>query len=407
MSALDVAAEVDVPAGRPPLRARVRVAALVDYFLPGYKAGGAIRTVGHMAAQLADELDFHIVTRDRDFLDEAPYPQAVRGGWGRLDGTPVRYLAPDERTIRQVGRALRQARPDVLYLNSFLSRLFTLAPLVLLRTGRVPRVPVVVAPRGEFAPGALALNRGRKMAYIRAVRTAGLFRGVLWQASSELEAAEIRQWFGRRARVLVAPDLRQPPSPARPPAPKRAGELRAVYLGRIAANKNLLGALEMLAGVRGDVRLTVYGPIDTPAYWQSCQARIAALPASVRVEYGGVLRPEEVPGALAANHLFLFPSLGENFGHAVLEALLAGLPVLTTDRTPWGGLEAAGAGWALPVEAPDRFRAVLQCCADAPAEEHARRSAAARALGEASARDTRVLEANRALFRSAVQDAAR
>jgi glycosyltransferase involved in cell wall biosynthesis len=407
VSALDVAADVGAPAGRPSTRARVRVAALVDYFLPGYKAGGAIRTVGHMAAQLADELDFRVVTRDRDFLDEAPYPHAVRGGWSQQGATPVRYLAPDERTIRQVGRALREARPDVLYLNSFLSRLFTLAPLVLLRTGRLPRVPVIVAPRGEFAPGALALNRGRKRAYIRAVRTAGLFRGVLWQASSELEAAEIRRAFGRGARVQVAPDVRQPPPPARPPAPKRPGELRAVFLGRIAANKNLDGALEMLAGVRGDVRFTIHGPIDTPAYWEACQARIAALPGNVRVEYGGVLRPDEVPGALASNHLFLFPSLGENFGHAALEALLAGLPVLTSDRTPWGGLEAAGAGWALPLEAPERYRAVLQCCADATAEEHARRSAAARAFGEASARDESVLEANRALFHRAVQEAAR
>ena len=404
---MSVAAAYASPAERPSTRARIRVAALVDYYLPGYKAGGAIRTVGHMAAQLADEMDFRVVSRDRDFLDEAPYPAAVRGGWSQLDGTPVRYLAPEERTIRQVGRALREARPDVLYLNSFLSRLFTLAPLVLLRAGRLPRVPVVVAPRGEFAPGALGLNRGRKMAYLNAVRAAGLFRRVLWQASSEAEAADVRRWFGRRARVLVAPDVRQPPAPARPPAPKRPGELRVAFLGRIAVNKNLDGALEMLAGVRGDVRFTIYGPIDNPVYWDACRARIAALPASVRVEHAGVLRPEEVPGALASNHLFLFPSLGENFGHAALEALLTGLPVLTSDRTPWGALEGAGAGWALPLEAPERFRAVLQACADAGAEEHARRSAAARAFGEASARDESVLEANRALFRHAVQEAAR
>lgn len=398
-----------VPAGAPsaPRCARVRVAALVDYYLPGFKAGGAIRTVAEMAAQLADALEFHVVTRDRDFTDPAPYPGAVRGGWSRVEDTPVRYLAPGERAAPMVARAVREARPDVLYLNSAFSPVFTLGPLSMRLLGRMPRVPVVVAPRGELSEGALSLKRGKKMAFLRTARAAGLYRGVLWQASSELEAEEVRRWFGGGARVFVAPDLRERPAAPRAPAAKRPGELRVAFLSRIAGKKNLAGALEMLDGVRGDVAFTVYGPVDDVAYWEACRRRIAALPANVRVEHAGPLRREQVADALASHHLFLFPTLGENFGHVVLEALLAGLPVLTSDRTPWGGLEPAGAGWALPLEQPERFRAVLQAYADAPADEHARRSAAARAFGESAARDESVLEANHALFRHAVQSAKR
>jgi glycosyltransferase involved in cell wall biosynthesis len=302
---------------------------------------------------------------------------------------------------------VREARPDVLYLNSCFSPAFTILPLVLRRLGRIPRVPVVVAPRGELSEGALSLKRGKKVAFLRAVRVAGLYRGVLWQASSELEAAEVRRWFGAGARVMVAGDLRERPPAPRPPAPKRPGELRAAFLSRITGKKNLAGALEMLAGVRGEVRFTIYGPAEDAAYWGECQARIAALPPNVRVDYAGPLRPEEVADALAAHHLLLFPTLGENFGHVILEALVAGIPVLTSDRTPWDGLEAAGAGWTVPLEQPERFRALLQAYADAGMEEHARRSAAARAHGEAVARDEAVLEANRALFRRAAREGAR
>lgn len=396
-------------ASRAAPRVRTRVAALVDYYLPGYKAGGAIRTVAHMAAQLADELDFHVISRDRDFEDTSPYPMAVPGGWSSLDGRPVRYLAPGERNAATVVRAIRQARPDVVYLNSAFSPVFSLGPLVHRALGRLPRVPVVVAPRGELSEGALSLKRGKKVAFLRLARAAGLYRGVLWQASSALEADEVRHWFGAGARVFVAPDLREraEAAPARPPAPKRAGELRAVFLSRVSGKKNLAGALRMLEGLRGDVSLTVHGPIDDPAHWAECQGVIAGLPSNVRVRHAGSLPPEQVGAALSAHHLFLFPTLGENFGHVVLEALLAGLPVLTSDRTPWGGLEAAGAGWALPLEQPERFRAVLQAYLDAGEDEHARRSAAARAFGEAAARDTSVLDANRALFRRAVQEHAR
>jgi glycosyltransferase involved in cell wall biosynthesis len=390
------------PEGAAPPGARVRVAATADYYLPGFKGGGALRSVAHMAEQLADALEMHVVTRDRDLGDQGPYP-GVPAGWTRVAGAPVRYLSPAEQRPGAMARALREARPEVLYLNSAFSPAFTLLPLLLRRAGRIPRVPVVLAPRGELSEGALSLKRPKKVAFLRMARATGLYRGVLWQASSELEAAEIRRWFGAGARVLVAPDLRERPAAPPPPAPKRPGELRAAFLSRITGKKNLAGALEMLAGVRGRVRFTVYGPVEDAAYWERCRALIAGLPENVRVEHAGPLPPGQVNAALAAHHLFLFPTLGENFGHVVLEALLAGLPVLTSDRTPWGGLEAAGAGWALPLEQPERFAAVLQAYTELDGDGHAGRSAAARAFGEAAARDESVLEANRALFREAVR----
>jgi glycosyltransferase involved in cell wall biosynthesis len=67
---------------------------------------------------------------------------------------------------------------------------------------------------------------------------------------------------------------------------------------------------------------------------------------------------------LLDHHLFALPTAGENFGHSIFEALLAGRPVLISDQTPWLRLEDKHAGWDLPLADPDVFtRAVEQAAA--------------------------------------------
>jgi len=43
--------------------------------------------------------------------------------------------------------------------------------------------------------------------------------------------------------------------------------------------------------------------------------------------------------------LFVLPSISENFGIVVAEALAAGLPVITTTGTPWEDLNKYNCGW--------------------------------------------------------------
>jgi glycosyltransferase involved in cell wall biosynthesis len=52
---------------------------------------------------------------------------------------------------------------------------------------------------------------------------------------------------------------------------------------------------------------------------------------------------------LTAHHLFCLPTQGENFGHAIFEALAAGRPVLISDQTPWRSLAKRKAGWDIPL----------------------------------------------------------
>src|SRR5262249_54878175 len=43
--------------------------------------------------------------------------------------------------------------------------------------------------------------------------------------------------------------------------------------------------------------------------------------------------------------IFVLPTLNENFGVTVAEALAAGTPVIATKGAPWGALQREGCGW--------------------------------------------------------------
>ena len=398
--------------------AQIRILALLEHYLPAYKAGGPLRTVGHMVEQLGDPFVFRIVTCDRDWGERSPLPEVVPGRWTPVGSGEAIYLAPSQMGAAGLRRVISGTDHDVLYLNSLFAPRLSILPLLLGRVGAIPRRPVVLAPRGELHPGALgggswgrllptsAARRLRsprylkKKAYIALARALGLFRGVTWQASTETEAEEIRRHLGAGARVVVAPDLaaRPPESLPPPPAPKRAGVLRAVFLSRIDAKKNLEGAVALLHGVRGEVHFDVYGPMADERYWAGCRAALDRLPPNVTVRVHGAVPHERVAEVFRAHELFLFPTHGENFGHVVLEALVAGCPVLVSDRTPWRGLARYFAGWDLPLEDVEGMRAVVQRCVDMDEEEYRPWSLHAAHFGREASADERPVRWNRALF---------
>src|SRR5208283_1031370 len=160
---------------------------------------------------------------------------------------------------------------------------------------------------------------------------------------------DIRNVFGDAVQVRVALPISQvgqcppgPPANGAVTAPRKApGSLRLISLSRVSPKKNLLGALGMLRGVTGEVEFDIYGPAEDPDYWTKCAAAIHALPRNIRVRMHPAVNHFEVARLFSQYHLFYCPTLGENYGHVISEALAAGCPALISDRTPWRGLEPA------------------------------------------------------------------
>ena len=124
--------------------------------------------------------------------------------------------------------------------------------------------------------------------------------------------------------------------------------------------------------MRSRVNFEIFGPAEDAAYWKSCQDLIANLPPNIRVHWHGETSNDGVVAAMATTDLFFLPTAGENFGHAIFEALSTGVPVLISDQTPWRDLAAASAGWDLPLADMDRWVEAIETFAAWPSERRAR-----------------------------------
>lgn len=377
----------------------------VRYYLPGYKAGGPIRTIANLVDALGDELDFRIVTSDRDATDTEAYSGLTTDGtWTQVGKARVLYLSPTQKGLRRITRILRETPHDVLYLNSFFDPVFTQKPLLARRLRLAPKTRCIIAPRGEFSEGALKLKAWKKKTFRLAARTIGLYGDVEWQASSEHEEDDIRRTMGsvaRRIKVAIdLPDmtLREPP----PFIPRMEGEpLRIVFLSRISPMKNLDFALAVLRQVKVPVRFDIYGPIRDEPYWARCRKMIAQLPAHMEARYRGSVEHDRVASVLVEYDLFFLPTLGENYGHVIFEALAAGTPVLIADTTPWRELAEAGVGWDLPLERPDDFASKITSASELTATEQMRMRERTANFAGHHGTDATILTANRELFTQA------
>jgi len=383
---------------------RPTILAFTACYLPGYKGGGPIRSVANIVDRLGDEFSFCVFTGDRDHGDSAPYPGVVLDHWTRVGNADVYYASRRGQKARCVLRLLRDTQYDALYFNSLFNARFTLLPLALRRLGVVESGPTILAPRGELDAGALALKSFKKRTFLRLARWLRLYSGIVWQASSELEAGRIVQVMRvPRNRVFVAPNL---PGSAAPASARRRRQsdafLTVSFLSRISRKKNLDFALRALSAVRAPVAFSIFGVAEDDVYWSECKRLISELPNHIRVDYHGDVPHEQVHEVLSASDLFLLPTKGENFGHVILEALAAGVPVLTSDQTPWLDLTDRGVGWSLPLLDEGAFASVIDEYAVLPIAHRQAMSDRARMYADGVIGADEVVQSNVVLFRSAL-----
>lgn len=319
-----------------------KILIIMGRYLPGYKDGGPVRSIKNLVDYLGDEYKFQILTCDRDHGDVEAYDNIKVNDWNQVGKADVYYVEPKgfrKSVLKKLAMSV-----DVVYICGCFND-YAINTLILKRLNKI-KVPVVVASMGLFSPLEFRLKYKKKKLFVMTFNILGLFKKIKWSATSAVEILEIKkQVWAKDEQFYIAEDLPRLVEARGFDKEKKKDSLEVVWVSRITEKKNLLKAIEILSDVKLEVKLTIYGPIHTAEYWEKCKKELDNLPKNIRYEYKGNIESERMVETLSKYQVFLFPTLGENYGHVIQEALSAGCPCILSDQTPWRNLEEQGVGF--------------------------------------------------------------
>ena len=229
--------------------------------------------------------------------------------------------------------------PDKFFIIGVFDIYFNLLPLVLFKKNKI-----IISTRGMLHPNGLAQKSLKKRLFIDLLKVLQIPAKCSFHATNEEEEQNIRDAFGSKVRkVFVASNF--PGKIVQQSMPqKMRGSLVLSSIALISPMKNHLLILEALRQMPQHIFYHIYGTVKNKSYWKECQEIIELMPDNIKVTFHGELPPAGVPVALRNCHVFILPSESENFGHALVEALSAGRPVITSHNVPWTMLQQHSAG---------------------------------------------------------------
>ena len=210
-------------------------------------------------------------------------------------------------------------------------------------------VPLVASTHGMLEPWAFAHKRWKKRVGWMLYQRALLERVDCLHATSEPEVENLRK-LGVRKPIAVIPIGVEIPK-KRTLDEARAGNrpYTALFLSRIHPKKGLPLLIEAWAEIQPEGwQMRVVGP-DDGDHRSELQRRVADVGLDHQWTFESSLEGDDKWQAYREANLFILPTHSENFGIVVPEALASGLPVITTQGTPWQSLERERCGWWVPV----------------------------------------------------------
>lgn len=334
-----------------------RVLIIYRSYFPSLSHLGPATAIRNLAAGMADDYHFHILTLNHEFATGTPlFDDAIYRAMHR--SAVVEYVPPGLRGWRILMARLRDGF-DIVDIQCAFDPLLAIPALAMCKLGLAKRSRVFHTPHGIFMDVIMSASTAKKRLYCRVADLLGLYKSVTHLAGSPSEEADIRRRHAAQQQVRMVSQFVAPAPQGFVARTKQPGQLRVAMVGRITEQKNVLFALDVMRRLRVPSSLDLFGEVGDDAYARACRDAVAAGTGQCTVTFKGTIDKADLFAQLPGYDVLLHPTLGENFGHAIVEALALGVPVLISDKSPWTDVADSHAGWALPLSDAGAFAARL------------------------------------------------
>lgn len=308
---------------------------ITPYFRPGYKAGGPIKSIDNLSTYLSGKgFIINILCLNED-IDGDEYREITTGvATVFRKNINVTYVKRSDVSFSLIGRVLRNTSYDYIYVNGFFDRLFSLKIQFMRYFAHRSEGKILIAPRGEFYPGALEIKKYKKRFVLFFMKK--ISKGLIFHATSKAEKGYLEGHFPKRE-VRFAPNIQSINTKHSLQRSYNPEDIRFVFLSRISEKKNLMCAVKIVLNANRECSLDVFGPAEDQVYFKKCIDFVATHNNAHRISYKGEITPQDVSRTLSGYDFFILPTAGENYGHVIAEALAASVPIIVGPATPWTG----------------------------------------------------------------------
>ena len=230
--------------------------------------------------------------------------------------------------------------PDVMHIHGIWSLFLSAFAATAIRH----RIPYIVTPHGMLEPWSMSVHSWRKLAALRTYQGQLLAHAAAIHATSHTEAENLRRLRWIRSPIVVIPNSVDDPTGLIDAARNIPERKVLLFLSRIHEKKGLDLLLKAWNQARPrDWTLFIVGSGEQT--YVDRLKRFCRTESVPHVEFYGHVDGDAREDMFRQASALVLPTYSENFGNVIAEALIRGLPVLTTTGTPWSIVADQGMGW--------------------------------------------------------------
>lgn len=262
--------------------------------------------------------------------------------------------------------------PDILHFHG----VWMPANLHVARFGWKNHIPYVINPRGDTETARINYNKLKKFK-----------KNLVWRlysksivdnaaciiATSEQERESIRT-LGSNVPVAIIPNGIELDAFPKEVVHNHGDKKVLLFLSRVNPIKGIEYLIEAWSklpeSLHSDWELHIAGNSDPKEYIHTLEDKVSSMGLADSIKFVGSITGVAKMRKYQDSNLFILPTLNENFGNVVAEAMMCECPVITTTNAPWSCLNEDKCGWWIDLSVENLVKTLTDAMSLTDEERH-------------------------------------